>query len=103
MNTIAQFADIGVLVIAAAISAAVVLRFGVIGFFIGVVTVWGLGIIRIELLYRLDPQRDAAMLDTAWVAVVGWIIGVLWCTPFLVGRFLVRWKRSQRLKHKTTG
>jgi hypothetical protein len=95
-----HFADIGVLVIAAIISAALVLRFGVIGFFIGVVTVWALGILRIELLYRLDPQRDAAMLDAAWVAVVGWIVGVIWCAPFLAGRWLYRWRQRQRVRHE---
>ena len=56
----AHFADIGVLAVAAVISAALVLRFGIIGFVIGVVSVWALGILRIELLYRIDPQRDAA-------------------------------------------
>ncbi len=89
------FADIGVLVLAAIISAALVLRFGVIGFVIGVVSVWALGILRIQLLYRIDPQRDAAMLDAAWVAVLGWIVGVLWCAPFLAGRLLFRWRRRR--------
>ena len=96
------FADTGVLVIAAIVSAALVLRFGVIGFLIGVVTVWALGILRIELLYRLDPQRDAAMLDAAWVAVLGWLVGVIWCAPFLAGRLLFRWRRQrQRVRYDT--
>lgn len=96
----AYFADIGVLVVAAIISAALALRFGIIGFICGVVCVWGLGIVRIELLYRLDPQRDAAMLDAAWVAVVGWIVGAIWCAPFIVTRWLYRWRRSQRVRHE---
>ena len=94
-----HFADIGVLVIAAILSAALVLRFGLIGFFIGVTTVWALGILRIEMLYRLDPQRHAAMLDAAWVSVLGWIVGMIWCGPFLAGRWLLRWRR--RVRHET--
>jgi hypothetical protein len=92
--------DIGVLIIAALVSAALVLRFGIIGFVTGVIAVWALGIVRIELLYRFDPQRDAAMNDAAWVAVVGWIIGVLWCAPFLAGRLLFRWRRRHRVRHE---
>jgi hypothetical protein len=92
----AHFVDIGVLVIAAILSAALVLRFRIIGFFIGVVTVWALGILRIELLYRLEPQRDAAMLDASWVAVLGWIVGVIWCLPFFAGRLLYLWRRRVR-------
>jgi len=88
------FADIGMLVVAATVGAALVLRFGILGFISGVVCVWGLGIVRIELLYRLDPQRDAAMLDAAWMVLLGWVVGVIWCAPFLVGRWLYRWRRS---------
>jgi len=90
-----SLADIGPLVVAAIISAALVLRFGVIGFVVGVVSVWALGILRTQLLYRIDPQRDAAMLDAAWVAVLGWLVGALWCAPFLGGRWLFRLKRRR--------
>lgn len=91
-------ADIGLPVVAAVVSAVIVLRFGALGFIGGVVCVWGLGIVRIELLYRLDPQRDAAMLDAAWVAVLGWIVGVMWCAPFLAGRWLYLWRRKHTAK-----
>jgi len=93
-----HFADIGVLAIAAIVSAVLVLRFGIFGFIGGVMAVLALGILRIELLYRLDPHRDAAMLDAAWVAAFGWIVGAIWCVPFLAGRWLYRWKRRQRAR-----
>lgn len=90
------FADTGVLVVAAIASAAIVLRFGVIGFVVGVVSIWAAGILRIELLYRIDPQRDTAMLDASWLVILGWIVGVIWCAPFLVGRLLFRWRRGRQ-------
>jgi len=96
-HVMAHFADHGVIVIAAIISAGLVLRMGFIGFVIGVFSIWALGILRIELLYRLDPQRDTAVMDAAWVAVFGWIVGVIWCVPLLAGRLLFRrTRRSQR-------
>lgn len=96
----AHFADIGLLVIAGIISAATVLRYGIIGYIFGVVCVWGLGIVRIELLYLIHPQRDAAILDAAWVAIIGWIVGVIWCTPFLMVRWLYHWTKSKSMKHE---
>ena len=89
------FADGGPLLVAAVIAAFFVIRFGPIGFFIGIITVWAFGIVRIELLYRIDPQRDAAMLDAAWVVMLGWIVGAVWCATVLVGHCLYRWIRGR--------
>ncbi len=58
-------------------------------------------IVRIELLYQLDPQRDMAMLDAAWVVALGWIVGVVWCAPFLAARYGYRWRRRRRAGRAT--
>jgi len=99
----AQIVDIAVPAISGVLSAALVLRYGFLGFAAGVFAVWAFGIARIELLYLLDPQRDVAMLDAAWVAILGWIVGVMWCSPFLAGRLAWRWWRRRQMTNHEGG
>ncbi len=100
---IAQFIDIGVPVIGAAIAAFLVLRWGVLGFLGGVVAIWASGLIRIELLNAVDHSRDAGVLDAMWFALLGWVVGLVWCSPFLVGRYIYRYARGRKLNQRLAG
>ncbi len=98
-----QFIDIGTSLIALVLSAALVIRFGPLGFIAGVFAFWAFTALRIEALYRMDPTRDSSILDAAWVFTpAGWLAGAAWCSPFLLGRWLLR-RRAQRMKQGVAG
>ena len=85
-------------VLGAALAAFLVLRWGLVGFLAGVVTVWASGLLRIELLNALDHTRENGVMDAMWLALIGWIVGFLWCLPFMLGRFIYRYARLTNIK-----
>ena len=94
-----HFLDIAIPVFGAALAAFAVLRWGFRGFVAGIALYWGSGILRIDLLNALDSQRNAGVLDAAWVAFLGWAIGFAWCLAFLIGRLIFRYVRTRKIDH----
>jgi hypothetical protein len=95
------FIDHGLMLVAYALGAYVTFRWRFVGFLLGVILVWGLGVVRIELLYRFEPERNSSMYDAAWVGLVGWIVGAIWCSPFLLWSIIRRQRISKRAQNTT--
>ena len=74
-----------------------ILAFRWIGVALGVAVVWAaLGIAGVWIS-SLDPERDAAILDSVWL-LFGWVAGLLYCLPIFGLREFVVYllRRSQR-------
>lgn len=93
------FADIGVPVLGALVSAFVVLRWGWVGAIAGFFVFWGFSYLRLELLYFLDPQRDAGVFDAAVIGIISPALGFVWCSAFLLARFIGQRFRSRWLRN----
>ena len=58
------------------------------GAFVGALIPWVVGVVAGEVLSDLDPDRDAAILDSVWF-LFGWAGGLLYCMPiYAVGEFV---------------
>jgi predicted membrane channel-forming protein YqfA (hemolysin III family) len=91
----ARFFDIVMTASVAIVPIALILRWNMIGVFLGVLVVWwGLYIAGV-VLDRLDPERDGAMLGAVWL-YLGWLGGLLYCLPIYGTKRLYLWFRTQR-------
>ena len=89
-----NFIDIAIPAFGALLSAILVLRWGIGGFFAGVAAFWLCVVLRIELLREFALERDAPMSDVLAVTL-GVPLGTIWCLLFLIGRTI--YQRSRRL------
>ena len=87
--------DLGIPILAALISAALVLRWGIWGFFAGVGVVWVFLVGRVELLGGMDSDYEKGFPGMLAFAM-GIPLGTVWCLPFLIGRTIYRNRRKFR-------
>ena len=87
--------DIGVLLLGAIVSAFVVLRWNWLGAIVGFFVFWGFCYLRLEGLYFLDPERENGVLDAAFIGIVAPGLGFVWCSGFLLARFVFQRLRSR--------
>ena len=90
--------DIGMLILAASLSAFISYRWKYYGFIVGVIIFWALGILRMEALMLVDTEYEPGVLGAAWVLIVGWVLGAIWCLPFTIGKVIALRKQK---KHET--
>ena len=91
------FTDIALTVSAALLSALVVLRYGALGWPVGVFLVWALGGGELAWSGRhAQPRAEHDLVMGIWLGLAGWIIGVAWCTAWLVLGRLYRWADGPR-------
>lgn len=70
--TLAELADVGLLVLAIVGPVLFVLRWERWGVLLGTAVAWLILIVAGTVLSALDPSRDAAILDSIWV-MFGWV------------------------------
>ena len=75
---------------AAILPVLLVARFRWVGFAAGAFCVWGILDFEGTLLSKVDPNREAAIIDLLWRRF-GWIAGLVYCLPILIVREGIAW------------
>lgn len=93
--TLAEFVDIGFLVVAIVGPVLLVLRSERWGVLLGAAFAWLVLIVAGDVLAALDPARDAAMGDSIWV-LFGWVGTLAYSSLVSAAVRIVRALRSRR-------
>lgn len=95
--TLAQFVDVGSLVVAAVTPVGFVLRWQRWGVFLGAAFAWLLLIVAGDVLSALDPTRDAALADSIW-SLFGYPAMLIYCSvlDLTIGVSRALWSRRRR-------
>jgi len=81
--------DIGMLILAATLSALAAYHWKFHGLIIGIFIFWALGILRMEFLMLIDTEYEPGVLGAGWVLIIGWLLGAIWCLPFTIAKVIV--------------
>jgi hypothetical protein len=75
-----QAADTICLLVAVIVPIPLILRWNLLGVFLGTLVVWSSLFLAGILLSKLDPERGVSVLDGVWL-LFGWIGGLMYCVP----------------------
>lgn len=84
--------------LAFAISALLVIRFGAWGVIGGMITIWAAGWAIYHSAFKAgDLGQDGGGLGViTWILGVGWVVGAAWTLPIFAIRSFIRYRRRRR-------